>query len=283
MKLIPHAVDLLYHAAGQRLLATEACDSRPGRPVDICADCARPSGAWVAGQAYEHSQYGVTDTHCPACHSLYVGSIEHLGIESYRANGTKPVPAKLGMLTSAAGLVTAQGLTLFLPPGWVDKIGCPAQPIADIVPLSGRRALFEMFTRVQALAEPFLLIRDFGRKKRELVQNLRVSTRPEQAWVCDANGAESINIPLVMRLRAELAALPLPKPTAKAFFELMRGIAFGTRPLPARIRQTDGSSRDNDARAFFVANPQLAPLAAQLPIDPYERLATLAILQTPEE
>jgi hypothetical protein len=190
-----HPIDFFYQHAGHVLkpyMTTVAATKD-----DHCSVCGRSQPEWgYPTEKVVFTQYGVTEVHCVACHSLYEGSSELFGIERI-ARGS-PVPMKLGMAVGCGALVTPQGTTLYLN-AFIKKMEKAAKPPFPMVELTGKAAHLSIIDNPPE-CDQFLYIGNFGRKKRDLVKNLRVSNR-DTLFICEESSCTEIPIKCLVDLR----------------------------------------------------------------------------------
>lgn len=255
-----HPVDFLY------LHATQIVKDHLPQPENItegaCHDCGRPAGQWLTpnegclGKDGYNQQY----QHCVACESLYHGHESVTGIERKTKTGSD-VPQKFGMLASAALLVTEEGSTLLASRKILDKL--PASFPIRAVEATGRNVLRWVLETPPTY--PCLFISDLGRKKTELIQNLRLSYCPEEFYLCSANELGCINLDALGKARE--AITDWPANDINVWRSIVRDLAIGKR-APA----------DTDVLSFWEANPDKAAVARLLPANPHAKLTMLGLI-----
>lgn len=257
-----HPIDFFYQQAGYVLRAYMTTVPADGK--DRCAVCNRLSKSWViSAEKVIFNNYGRQEIHCLACHSLYEGSIELFGIERM-ASGT-PVPMKLGMAIGCGALVTPSGTRLFLN-GFIKKMGAAEKPPFPMVELSGRAAHKEVILNTPDV--PYLYIGNFGRKKKDLVSNLALSTG-ETLVICEENGRSTL--PLVQVRTMVKEAEDLSQSELNQIKSDLRSLYTGTR-----------SPQDSEMVARFQAlaqeRPALWTAIIKLPDDPHQCLTALQFI-----
>lgn len=133
--------------------------------------------------------YGILQTYCNACRSFYTGSSSALGIERQTREGTE-VPNKFGMLASCAALVQSGKSVLFVPEKINKKL--PIQSDFIVNTTTGIKILNEL-TKLE-ISYPCVFIKDFGRKKSELIKSLRVSKNERSLKMISANTIETFDL-----------------------------------------------------------------------------------------
>lgn len=224
----------------------------------ICDCCGRPSEQWLYPTEYVESKpYGEIETHCLACHTLFVSSAAHFGPGS-RTN-------KLGMMRGLGALITPSKTTVYAPKKYYTRFTNLKTSLFDeVLDLSGFSSIIHAWEKMPK-DEPFLLITDFGVKKNALVSNLHVS-QGEQVFVC----SEKDNV------RLSRSEIPSPKPFAnvpkKDTDELINLLLKKTRQHITRKELALIAAICRDY-------PQLLPTIKNLPSDPHIREFVLRVLR----
>ncbi len=208
-------IDFLYANLTHKLVSEfTIVDAELG---DVCTCCGRPSAEWLEPSKKTVGSYsGQVETHCLSCQGLYHGSFEKIGHEGFR--GTSPVAMKLGMLKGCGLLLTTDGSVLYAPGKYFQKFKDAKNSIFDeIVDLGGKRVILDVLGRKPE--PPFLFILNFGVKKADLVQNLKVSESSQSVLVC--SDAERIEIPMAFKDFQQALVKAEPK-DGKAWLELFK-------------------------------------------------------------
>ena len=257
-----HPIDFFYRQAGYVLrpyMTTVPADAK-----DRCAVCDRSTESWVSSaEKVIFNNYGQQEVHCLACHSLYEGSIELFGIERM-ASGT-PVPMKLGMATGCGALVTPSGTRLFLN-GFIKKMSAAEKPPFPMVELSGRAAHKEVILNTPDV--PYLYIGNFGRKKKDLVSNLALSTG-ETLAICEENSRSTL--PLVQ-------VRTMVKETEDLSQSQLNQIKSDLRSLYTGIRSPQDAEMAARFQALAQERPALWTAITELPDDPHQCLTALQFI-----
>ena len=255
---MPHPIDLLYqqatHIVRPDMAEPESIDT------GICHDCLRPVEAWLEpNRGYRgKSSYYVPFQHCISCESLYTGSVRALGVERLTATRVE-VGGKFGMMSSAALVVDQQGATLVASNKILDKL--PASFPHKTVALTGK-AVLHFFMDYQA-SWPALFISDLGRKKTELIQNLRLSYGKNSVWLCSADDSKEVNFRLLSTMTAEVTKWGSRRKSL--FIKNVRALALGFQsPM--------------ELSGYFHDHPEERLLIQSMPQDPHARLQLVSLL-----
>lgn len=256
-----HPVDFLYQHATH--IVKDHLPEPEALPTGICHDCGRPVSQWlIPGRGCTGKDgYSQAYQHCIACESLYHGHESVLGVER-QSSGGGSVPQKFGMMASAALLVTEEGGTLLASNKILNKL--PATFPLNTVEATGRGVLRWILENPPTY--PCLFISDLGRKKTELIQNLRLSYSADEFYLCSANELGCINLDALATVRKGVADWPASD--IKAWRFLMRDLAVG-KLAPA----------DPNVLSYWEANPDKAALARQFPADPHAKMTMLGLIE----
>lgn len=260
-----HPIDFFYANAGKVLrpyMCTE--DAKPG---DYCAVCNRASEQWLTpSEKVVFTSYGLKEDHCLACHSLYEGSINLFGVER-EARGT-PVPMKLGMATGCGALVTPRQTTLFLN-GFIKKMRLAPRPPFPMVELSGKASHLRLIDNPPSDSE-YLYIGNFGRKKKDLVGNLRLSNQ-RTLYICEESTCTEIDIAALKGLCEASVNLPKATVTAtrKALQDIYTGRADPDNERVAKVLEKAASEA-----------PAIISAVRALPADPHQTLNLLKMWES---
>ncbi|MGO0305848.1 hypothetical protein ACTL6P_04410 [Endozoicomonas acroporae] len=243
-------------------------DSRANDDAISCYCCGRPSGEWgVPYYQLRVDTYLQTDVPiCAPCNALFHGSYRYMGIE--KGTPEKPlVPGKLGMLVGCGLIVTQQRNLLLTNPGWDKRLRVATQPLFELHQVSGIGAMEYACHLIGGLSEeafPLLYISDIGRKKAELVTNLKLTLSKAQIQVCSGE--------LVFRTNTELldAIREMQQADKSGWKKLERFIVNGCH---GRIAPSD-----EGLHAFLSDNPEALAIARRLPADPHEKLQLMKIV-----
>lgn len=259
-----HPIDFFYEYAGYVLRPYMSVES--ASDSDVCSVCERPSSDWKEpGNKVVFKNYGIIETHCVSCHSLFEGSIELFGVERL-AKGT-PVPMKLGMATGCGALVTPNGTELFLN-GFIKKMGAAKNPPFPMRELSGIKAHQALILNPPS-DQQFLYIGNFGRKKRDLVANLTLST-PKRLVICEDSGRSVVSIPVARDLIAASKASGMKAARKNAIKTLLRQYYTGRlSPHDAKLLA--------ELKVISESEPELWQVLLRMPADPHERLNILQL------
>ncbi|WP_415912238.1 hypothetical protein [Neptuniibacter sp. QD37_11] len=259
-----HAIDYLY-AYGSYPLRQIFADEIEEVDEGFCPNCQRPAAEWLEpNKTVRFKQYGVTSTHCTACHTLYVGDINKTGIESYRGAKKIPSPVKLGMLTGCGALVTDTSFKLFLNNGYYNKVVEAAEPPFEFENLSAKALRNHIVNNLPT--DRYLFIDDFGRKKRSLVQNLKMSQGENVLQVCGESHQYAVNRKAYLAL--SLLKSELKPSTYKKFDQLMAKYCRGTI-----------APSDEQFQSFLAEHEACRVAALSLPVNPHERLSLLTLFR----
>lgn len=259
----PHPIQFFFRHAGhllRPLMETATFDASAR-----CSDCDVEASNWPEpGVGVSFHQYGRRHTHCTACHSLYQGSFDMLGVERY-AKGT-PVAMKLGMLTGCGALITPEKTTLFLN-AFYDKIAAaPKPPPFELKRVFGKPA--HQHVMANPPSQPFLYIGDFGRKKDELIASMAMSDSTTLA-ICTADGATHLPIEATRGLIETTQDLD-----QSVLNKLKRHLSLQLRGLESPTDQT--ALKDFEKAA--EQSPGLFPALRRLPADPHLTLDILTYI-----
>ena len=260
-----HAIDFFYQHAGRVLRPFMNVES--ASETDRCAVCERGSDQWLyPGEKVSFVNYGATEVHCVSCHSLYEGSIELFGVERM-AGGSTPVPMKLGMATGCGALVTPESTTLFLN-GFIKKMGQAKNPPFKMVELSGQKAHKTVLTDPPTNKQ-YLYIGNFGRKKRDLVQNLKLSDSGNLV-ICEESEQIVVNLQAARSLLLATEQTGLKVPRKNAIKTVLRKFYTGllTPQDDSLLTELDNIAKQE---------PMVWEALKTMPADPHERLNILKI------
>ena len=258
-----HAIDFFYQYAGHVLRPyMELSVTTPG---DVCGVCQRPNDEWLyPDEKVDFINYGNTESHCVACHSLYEGSVELFGVERMAGAGT-PVPMKLGMATGCGALITPESVTLYLN-GFIKKMGAASKPPFPMVELSGNEAHKTIIANPPVCPE-YLYIGNFGRKKADLVSNLALSS-PTTLIICEESGQTVIATEVVRQLVH--ASESLKTAEINDIKRLLRQLYTGT------IKPDDPAFL-NQLTQIATHTPDVFDALKKMPADPHHRLDILKL------
>lgn len=252
-----HPVDFLYTQATSIVRP----DMEPPALISsgCCYNCGREPEAWLEpGLGYRGmSAYRLPYLHCISCESLYIGSVSILGVE--RLSKGVPVGNRFGMLSSAALLVENDSATLLASAKILNKL--PGN-----FPLNTRELTGQQVTRFFIDHEPVwpaLYISDLGRKKAELINNLRLSYNKDLLFLCSAEQCAPLNANVFQALSEPMATWAADRKLV--FIRAMRNLALGNLPPLALVD-------------YFNEHPQERALALLMPRDPHHRLHLLKLL-----
>ncbi len=170
-----------------------------------CYCCGRPSGLWAVPyyQLRIDNYIKLEVPICAPCNALFHGSYQYLGLE--KGTPEKPTAAgKLGMLVGCGLIVTQQQKLLLTNPGWDKRLRVAVKPVFDLQQISGKGALdfaLEFIITLDQDAFPLLYISDLGRKKAELVANLKLTHTKDKIYVCSADATYRLNTKLLQNIR----------------------------------------------------------------------------------
>ncbi|MCA6065347.1 hypothetical protein [Thalassolituus marinus] len=159
-------------------------------PCDCCA--AKPD-TWPTPckAAVVKDGYGRELHICEDCIPLYQSNADVMGVERAAGNSGGVVPNKFGMLASVLVVVDQAGVTLMAPKKIADKL--PSSfPVNTYEYPSLSDAYQRIYTRDWQY--PAVFITDLGKKKGELVRNLRFSYSAEKAFLCTAENVSPLNL-----------------------------------------------------------------------------------------
>ncbi|MGI2030020.1 hypothetical protein [Endozoicomonas acroporae] len=233
-----------------------------------CYCCGRPSGEWSAPQYQMRvdSYINVEVPICAPCNSLFHGSYKYLGIE--KGTPDKPgAPGKLGMLVGCGLIVTQKQNMLLTNPGWDKRLRVATNPLFELLQVSGKGALEYACQRILELSDdefPLLYISDIGRKKAELVANLKLTHSKAQIRVCSSDSAFRINTELLHAIRTM-------QQDDKNGWKKLATFIFSS--CHGRI-----APNDEGLHSFLSANPEALAIARSLPADPHEKLQLLKVV-----
>lgn len=256
-----HPVDFLYLHATQ--IVKDHLPTIESVTKGTCHDCGRLVDQWLTPKqgCLGKDGYSQQYQHCISCESLYHGHESVTGIER-KARGGNSVPQKFGMMASAALLVTEEGSTLLASRKILDKL--PASFPIRTVEATGRNVL--RWVLENSPTYPCLFISDLGRKKAELIQNLKLSYCPEEFYLCSANELGCINLDALGQVRKKIANWSASEISEWRY--IMRDLAIGKR-APA----------DPDVLTFWGDNPDKATLARLFPANPHAKLTMLGLIE----
>lgn len=261
-----HGIDFLWHHA-THIMSDEMnlLTQLPKDPTITCYCCDRPSLQW-SQPAFENrndSYIKVNVPICAPCNALYHGSYKYMGIE--KGTPEKPTASgKLGMLTGCGMIVSQKQRILLTNPGWDNRLKTASHPIFECHQMSGKGALGYALNLIMNLDSgefPLLYVSDLGRKKAELVANLKLTLDKQEIYVCSADGVQRINTAL-------LNAIQVMQQQDKAGWKKLSGFIF--KSCNGQI-----APNDEDLGKFLKSNTMALELAKMLPADPHEKLLLL--------
>ncbi len=250
------------HPMADEIQLLDANDS--DEPIS-CYCCGRPSSEWAVPlyQLRLDSYLQLDVPICAPCNALFHGSYQYMGIE--KGTPEKPTAAgKLGMLVGCGLLVTQQQKILFTNPGWDKRLKTASKPIFEQHQVSGKGALdyaLKLILELEDQAFPILYIADLGRKKAELVANLRLTISKASINICSADSAWRLNTGLMQSIRT-----------------MQEQDKSGWKKLSTFIfKGCHGQIAPNDpgVHEFLSDNPEALAIARRLPADPHEKLQIL--------
>lgn len=174
-------------------------------------------------------------------------------------NKGSPVIGKLGMLVGA-GMAISKSKAVFYAPGkHFDKLKGLA-PLFVIKQIGGFAMVNDVLDEFDG-SEPYVFIRDFGKKKAQLVKNLNVSSGGRSLFACSSDGAMRINRKAYLALREYVNTNFEGKSKASIadFFRTIRSMAGGYTSVA-------------DAQEKLKDMPKIGELLRSLPICPHERI-----------
>ncbi len=167
-----------------------------------CSCCGATSDVWpTPNQAVPFTDgYGRDLLLCEDCITLYQSSAEAMGVE--RMAKGNPVPNKFGMLSSVLVVADQAGVTMLVPQKIADKLpaGFPVRTYTYATLGDAYRKIYEGDWQY-----PAVFITDLGKKKGELIRNLRFSYSDKKAFLCSAEAVSVLNLE-AMRTCLALAA-----------------------------------------------------------------------------
>ena len=199
-------------------------------PCDCCA--AKPDTWPTPGQASVFTDgYGRELHLCEDCITLYQSNADVMGIERAAGKSGSVVPNKFGMLASVLVVVDQAGVTLMAPTKIAEKL-----PSAFPVNTYVYPSLSDAYQRIYNgdWQYPAVFITDLGKKKGELVRNLRFSYSAEKAFLCTAEQVSSLNLSAVKECLSIAAGMD--KKALNLAIKLMRDAPNG-RITPAEMAQ----------------------------------------------
>ena len=233
-----------------------------------CYCCGRPSNDWAVPlyQLRLDSYIQLNVPICAPCNALFHGSYQYMGIE--KGTPEKPTAAgKLGMLVGCGLLVTQQQKILLTNPGWDKRLKTASKPIFEQHQVSGKGALDYALNFIMELgneAFPLLYIADLGRKKAELVANLRLTISRASINICSADSAWRLNTGLMQSIRTM-------QQHDKAGWKKLEGYIF--KSCHGQI-----APNDDGLHAFLNTHAEALTIARSLPADPHNKLQLLRVL-----
>lgn len=249
-----HGIDFLYRYLTKGLVSE--FDLQDSDSNDACNCCGRMSRDWLEPVKKTVGSYsGQIEIHCQSCQGLYHGSFDKIGHEGFR--GSSPVAMKLGMLKGCGLLLTTERSVLYAPGKYFQKFKEAKDSIFDeIVDLGGKRVILDVLDRKPA--PPFLFILNFGVKKNDLVQNLKVTENSRNLLVC--SDAECIEIPFAFKEFQQSITSAATK-DSKAWLELFKRSC-------SNYLTVDEVAKLND---LTVKYPDISSSVRKLPEDPHLR------------
>jgi hypothetical protein len=241
-------------------------DRQPADESDVCYLCERSSSDWlISDEKVEFKQYGVAETHCLSCHSLFQGSFELFGAESFiGTNKDIPKANKLGMLSTGGALVTPSSTTLFM--STTEKYEKAKKPPFKLEAIKPTDIQLRLLDETPEVPE-FLFISGVGRDKKKLIDNLKLSS-PEKLVICSEGGIVEIPVHLHRDLKREASKLT---PRKRADLKT------------ALIHYYQGEISINDEKLGEILNgaveeiPGLIQAITRLPADPHEAIDTIRL------
>lgn len=233
-----------------------------------CYCCGRPSNQWAVPlyQPRIDGYIRVEVSICAPCNALFHGSYRYMGIE--KGTPEKPTAAgKLGMLVGCGLLVTQKQRILLTNPGWDKRLRIAVQPIFELHQVSGKGALDYALNIIMDLSQdefPLLYVSDLGRKKAELVTNLKLTHSKEQIYICSAEAKYRLNTALVHSIRTMQAQ-------DKSSWKKLEG--FILKGCHGQIAPNNPGLHE-----FLSGNPEALAIARSLPADPHEKLQLLKVI-----
>lgn len=174
-------------------------------------------------------------------------------------NEGTPVIGKLGMLVGAGMAISKSKAVLYAPGKHFDKLKGMA-PLFTIKQIGGFAMVNDVLDEFDG-SEPYIFIRDFGKKKAQLVQNLNISSGGKSLFACSSDGAMRINKKAYLALREYVNTNFEGKSKASIadFFRTIRSMAAGYTSVA-------------DAQEKLKDMPKIGELLRILPTCPHERI-----------
>ena len=262
-------IDFLWlHATNQMADEMQLLDVNDSEEPLSCYCCGRPSGEWAVPlyQQRIDSFIKLEVPVCAPCNALFHGSYRYMGIE--KGTVKKPTTAgKLGMLVGCGLIVSQTQKILLTNPGWDKRLRAATLPLFEMHQVSGKGALEFALERIMAFTPdefPLLYIADIGRKKAELVANLKLTRSKAQIRVCSGESVFRINTDLLHAIRAM-------QQQDKSGWKKLEGFIFSS--CHGRI-----APNDEGLHGFLSASPEALAIARSLPADPHEKLQLLKVV-----
>ncbi|MBO9496933.1 hypothetical protein J7438_23000 [Thalassotalea sp. G20_0] len=151
-------------------------------------------------------------------------------------------------------------------PGWDKRLRVATRPLFELHQVSGKGAMeyaCHLITELSEEAFPLLYISDIGRKKAELVANLKLTLSKAQIQVCSGELVYRINTELLQAIREMQQA-------DKSGCNKLQG--FIVNSCHGRI-----APDDEGLHTFLSANPEALAIARRLPADPHEKLQLIRV------
>ena len=256
---ITHPVQLLYESMTSYL--TELLPEPASKSSAPCSYCKQP-----ASEFKNHFEFrdGYKRDHllCEACMSLTPGSIELMGVESYRGKRKVPVPQKFGMWPGVSAVIEVESgkATLLPPQGVYDKLPQKFLDTFETIPMPMAQRIS---WALKNATFPILYIAEFGKTKDALINNLQVSLSPAALTCCSDKEKYTFNAQVAVQIIDSLSDCP-PK-ELNLFHKTISGLASGkVTPLAAAN--------------VWKEHSELHSAAIKLPADPHERMDILRLI-----
>lgn len=262
-------IDFLWQQATSRMAdEMQLLDSRDSDESISCYCCDRRSGEWAAPyyQLRADSYIRIDVPICAPCNALFHGSYQYMGME--KGSLEKPTATgKLGMLVGCGMIVTQTQRILLTNPGWDKRLKAATQPIFELHQVSGKGALdyaLNFIIDLEDDAFPLLYVSDIGRKKAELVANLKLTLSKEQIYVCSGDITYRLDTALLHSIRT------LQEQDKSGWKKLATFIFKGCHGQVA--------PNDPGLHEFLSGNPEALAIARGLPADPHAKLQLLRVI-----
>ena len=187
-----------------------------------CGCCKAPPETWPSkSMAVQYTDsYGRDMAICEDCLPLYVSRADLMGVE--RLARGNPVPQKFGMLASVKVVADQRSVVMFVPQKIAEKLP-KSFPVAYQTYASLAEANRLILTTEWEY--PIVVIADLGKKKGEMIENLRYSYSPRKVFLSTAEHTDIVNITAVNEC-IELAR-GLDKKIRNVAIKAMRDMASG--------------------------------------------------------